>query len=93
VTNQATTVDGVELNGVESLRGYLVRQKLDSLMRQFNRKLLGYALGRGVEVGDAALLERMEDAMTQNNYRFLPALEQVVTSKQFLYRRDPGSGA
>jgi hypothetical protein len=93
VTNEATTADGVNLNGVESLREYLVSQKLDSLMRQFNRKLLGYALGRGVEVGDAALLERMRQAMTENDFRFLPALEQVVTSKQFLYRRDPGTEA
>ncbi len=91
VTNTATTADGVPLDGVESLRDYLVREKLDSLVSQFNRKLLGYSLGRGVEVGDAALLERMEQAMAANDYRLLPALEQVVTSKQFLYRRDPGS--
>jgi hypothetical protein len=33
----------------------------------------------------------MRQAMTENDFRFLPALEQVVTSKQFLYRRDPGT--
>ena len=93
VANEATTADGVPLDGMESLRNYLVDHKLDSFVHQFNRKFLGYALGRGVEVGDGPLLKEMEQAMIEDDYRFLPALEKVVTSKQFLYRRDPDPNA
>jgi len=46
-------------------------------------------LGRGVEVGDTALLERMQAALEENDYQVSAAIAEVVTSRQFLFRRDP----
>ncbi len=55
--------DGTTFEGLEGLRQYLVTARRDALMRQFCRKLLGYALGRGIQLSDVPLLEEMERAL------------------------------
>ena len=83
---EATTHDGVELNGVIGLRDYL-RSHRDEFFAHFNRKLLGYALGRAVQLGDDELLERMGSKLKESGYRFSSLVQEIVTSKQFRFRR------
>ena len=52
-------------------------------MRQFCRKLLGYALGRGVQLSDGPLLDEMRRQLETHEYRFSVAIETIVRSKQF----------
>ena len=52
--------DGTEFDGLDGLRQYLVTTRRDAVIRQFCRKLLGYALGRGIQLSDHPLLEEME---------------------------------
>jgi len=51
-------------------------------------------LGRGVQAGDRALLNKMARELEANDYRFSAALDAVLESPQFLERRwtpaDPG---
>jgi hypothetical protein len=75
--------DGTTFDGLEGLRQYLVTARRDTVVRQFCRKLLGYALGRGIQLSDLPLLEEMERRLKQNDYRFSAALESVVASRQF----------
>jgi hypothetical protein len=75
--------DGTEFEGLDGLRQYLVTTRRDAVIRQFCRKFLGYALGRGIQLSDLPLLEEMERALTKNDYRFSAALESVVASRQF----------
>ncbi len=75
--------DGTTFDGLDGLRQYLVTTRRDALIRQFCRKLLGYALGRGVQLSDLPLLEEMERNLKKNDYRFSTALETVVASRQF----------
>ncbi|MBA4019656.1 MAG: hypothetical protein C0483_21025 [Pirellula sp.] len=86
IVSSETTHDGVQLNGVVGLKEYLVEHR-DEVFAHFNRKLLGYALGRAVLPGDHALLERMNNSLTQNSYKFSGLVEAVVTSQQFMKRR------
>ena len=44
---------------IPSLREYLLTKKRDVILGQFCRKLLGYALGRGVLLSDKPLLAEM----------------------------------
>jgi hypothetical protein len=60
-----------------------VTARRDALIRQFCRKLLGYALGRGIQLSDLPLLEEMEKTLKKNEYRFSAALEAIVGSRQF----------
>lgn len=51
--------DGTEVNGVDGLKDYLTHKRTASIAKQFNRKLLGYALGRSVQLSDEPLLTEL----------------------------------
>jgi hypothetical protein len=59
----------------------------DDFVRQFCRKLLGYALGRAVQLSDEPLLDEIQTQLRKNDYRFSVAVETIVLSKQFRHHR------
>ena len=75
--------DGSPVEGADGLRAYLLHQKRDAVLRQFCRKLLGYALGRGVILSDMPLLSEMQRQLKEHDDRFSVAVETIVTSRQF----------
>ena len=75
--------DGHRIDGVDGLRHYLLSHRRDDFVRQFCRKLLGFALGREVQLSDQPLLESMQQRLEGNDYRFSSAVETIVTSRQF----------
>lgn len=80
---RTTLYDGSEIVGVDGLRRYLVDERRADILRQFCRKLLGYALGRSVQLSDEPLLEELQQRLRDNGYRFSTALDAVVLSNQF----------
>ena len=70
-------------NGLDGLRNYLGTTRRDTFVRQFCRKLLGYALGRSVQLSDEPLLDEMLHPLDKSDYRFSVALETIVLSDQF----------
>ena len=58
-TPHAKLLDGTEFDGLDGLRHYLLTARREPFVRQFCRKLLGYALGRGVQLSDEPLLDEM----------------------------------
>jgi len=76
-------IDGSEFEGIEGLRDYLLTKRGDAFVKQFCRKLLGYALGRAVQLSDGPLLTEMSKQLTANDYRVSVAVEAIVRSKQF----------
>ena len=75
--------DGAAIEGIKGLRQYLAGERLDDVLEQFCRKLLGYALGREVALSDLLLLEEMQRRLKASDYRFNVAVEAIVTSPQF----------
>ena len=76
-------VDGAMVEGIEGLRQYLVKERLDAFVRQFCKKLLGYALGRDVSLSDEPLLKSMQERLAKNGFRFSVAVDAIVGSEQF----------
>jgi len=76
-------VDGTAIAGHEGLRDYLLTVRRDTFVRQFCRKLLGYALGRAVQLSDEPLLDEIQARVAANGHRVGTALEAIVTSRQF----------
>jgi Protein of unknown function (DUF1592)/Protein of unknown function (DUF1588)/Protein of unknown function (DUF1587)/Protein of unknown function (DUF1585)/Protein of unknown function (DUF1595)/Planctomycete cytochrome C len=74
---------GGELNGIDGLRQYLLEQRRDDFLRQFCRKLLGYALGRSVQLSDKPLIDDMLAELKSNGYRVSTAVEKIILSRQF----------
>jgi len=52
-------------------------------VKQFSRKLLGYALGRSVILSDMPLLDKMKADLEADDYKISTAVEAVVLSRQF----------
>jgi hypothetical protein len=75
--------DGTQFAGIDGLRAYLLETRRDDFVRQFCRKLLGYALGRSVQLSDQQLLNEMQAALEANGYRVQSAIELIVQSPQF----------
>src|SRR5205085_8612231 len=83
----AKVMDGAEIEGLGGLRNYLLTKRRDAFVRQFCRKLLGYALGRSVQLSDEPLLKEMRSRLQQENYRIFAAIETILRSPQFRYIR------
>ena len=83
----ATLPDGTEIDGLEGLRHYLLETRREAFLRQFCRKLLGYAIGRELQLSDEPLLSEIQRRLANNDYRFSVAIETIVLSKQFREKR------
>jgi hypothetical protein len=79
---KAKAMDGSEFTGLDGLRGYLLTKRQEAFERQFLKKLLGYALGRAVQLSDEPLLDEMQAAAAKGG-TMSAVVEKVVTSRQF----------
>jgi hypothetical protein len=95
IDTRVETMDGAEFDGLEGLRNYLLTERRDAFVRQFCRKLLGYALGRSVQLSDEPLLADMQSTLEANDFRFALAVETIVRSRQFreIRGREAGDSA
>jgi cytochrome c553 len=87
IDTRGNLLDGTAITGLDGLRSYLLTTRRDDFVRQFCRKLLGYALGRAVQLSDEPLLDELQRELEKNDFRFSAALETIVVSKQFRHRR------
>jgi hypothetical protein len=76
------TNDGIPLEGVHSLRDYMV-QNGDQFAQVVAEKLLTYAIGRGLEYEDMPMLRSITDNIAEDDYRFTPLLMAVIESPAF----------
>jgi hypothetical protein len=83
IDTRAVTMDGAQFEGLDGLLRYLLEARRDAFLRQFCRKLLGYALGRAVQLADEPLLDEMREGLKANGYRIGLLFEAIVRSRQF----------
>ena len=83
ISTLATLPDGSQIDGLAGLRTYLMEQRRDDFLKQFCRKLLGYALGRSIQLSDQPLIETMLTQLHANDYRIGTAIDLIVQSTQF----------
>jgi len=83
---RADLKDGESFEELTGLQNHLLQHQ-DEFTKQFCRKLLGYALGRTVELSDEPLLDEMQSQLKKNEYRFSSAVVTIVRSSQFRRHR------
>jgi mono/diheme cytochrome c family protein len=83
IETRVKTMDGAEFDGLDGLRRYLLTVRREAFLRQFCRKLLGYSLGRGVQLSDEPLLAEMQSQLQSHDFRIAAAVETIVRSPQF----------
>jgi hypothetical protein len=79
---RAHTADGADLDGFTGLRNYLLGTRHDAFVHQFCRKLLGYALGRTVQLSDEPLLKDIQTHLAGDDHMD-SIVEMIVQSRQF----------
>ncbi len=91
VDTKAVFPGGSEGSGFEGVQAYIRGHREKDFLDNISRKLLSFALGRSLMLSDDPLIERMQTRMAANGYRFGTLVETIVTSQQFLNRRNPDS--
>jgi len=82
--------DGFEIDGIRDLQKYLIEQRGDEFLRQFSRKLLGYAIGRSIQLSDRPLIDQMVTTLKSSETKGIQdAILLVVQSTQFTHKRNP----
>ena len=83
IDTRTTLANGTAIDGINGLRSYLLTTRRDDVVRQFCRKLLGFALGRSVQLSDKPLIETMLTQLKANEFRSNTAIELIIRSPQF----------
>jgi hypothetical protein len=91
VDTHATFPGGDQGAGLEGLQTYIRAHREKDFLNNLSGKMLVYALGRSPLLSDEPLLERMRTKLTESGYRMSALIETIVTSPQFLNRRNPDS--
>ncbi len=78
--------DGTQFVGLEGLKDVLLETRRNFL-RCLTEKMLVYAIGRGVEPGDASLIEGIVSRLEANDCRFSGLVTGIVESDAFRLRR------
>ena len=87
IDNAVQLPTGEQARRVAEFSEYLAKHRRTEFTRTLNRKLLGYALGRSLQLSDLVLLEKMEATLQETDYRVIPLFEAVVTSPAFRSQR------
>ena len=88
----AVTFPGaVQGSGVRGVRDYIKAKRQQDFLDNFSRKLLSYSLSRSLQFSDDPVVDQMNTQMRATGYRFGSLVETIVTSRQFLNRRQPES--
>jgi hypothetical protein len=87
IDNLVRLPTGEMAHGIPEFSEYLVAERKNEFIHTLCKKLLGFALGRSLELSDRALIEKMQDELKQNDYRFTSLVETIVLSPQFRTQR------
>ena len=83
IDTRTSLPNGTAIDGLDGLRTYLVNTRREDFLRQFCRKLLGYALGRSVQLSDKPLIASMLTQLKASDHSVTTAIEAIVRSPQF----------
>jgi mono/diheme cytochrome c family protein len=75
--------NGTKINGLKELREELVRSKSDDFRRAMVRKVLAYALGRTLTLGDTDTADALVPALRAREDRLPALIELIVASEPF----------
>ena len=75
--------NGVKVSGLKELREELLRSKSDDFRRAMVRKVMAYALGRSLTLGDIETADALVPALRAREDRLPALIELIVASEPF----------
>jgi len=85
----ATFPGGSQGAGFQGIQAYVREHRERAYLENLSRKLLAYALNRSLELSDDPLIESMQAKLAASGDRFDVLIDVIVTSPQFLNKRNP----
>jgi hypothetical protein len=79
--------DGTTGRGLSGLKSFLLEQRQRQFEDNLCRKLLVYGLGRSLLLSDEPTIDRMKQALSEQEGRFSSLVKVIVTSPQFRNKR------
>ena len=83
-------VTGESFRDPNDLRSILSKQKRDDFVQCLSRKILTYALGRGLEHYDKCAIDGITAGLAKRSFRFSALVMEIVKSTPFQMRRGEG---
>jgi Protein of unknown function (DUF1585)/Protein of unknown function (DUF1588) len=83
VESTAELPSGVTVKGLEDLRAELLKTKSDDFRRTMLRRVMAYALGRTLTLGDIEAADALLPALRERGDRLAALIELVVSSEPF----------
>lgn len=78
--------DGVEVDGVDGLKAYVLGPRVDDFAGALTEYLFSWALGRDTSFADAAELNAIREEAKSQGYRMRALIRAIVTGPSFLER-------
>ncbi len=85
----ATFPGGYQGSGFRGVQAYIKEKRQKDYLDNLSRKLLAYSLSRSLQLSDEPVVQKMQARMAADGYRFGGLVETIVSSQQFLNRRNP----
>jgi hypothetical protein len=85
IDNKGELPDGVSFAGPEELKAVLLARK-DVFIRNLTRKMLGYALGRGLTLSDSCTVDHIVADLASKDYAAQTLINDIVMSPAFEYQ-------
>ena len=83
IDSRTKLLDGTKLEGLSGIRDYVATTRREAFVKQFNKKLLGYSLGRSVQLSDMPLLGELNSQALSPEGQVGTVIERIVLSPQF----------
>jgi hypothetical protein len=83
IESKAELPSGVTVSGMRELRDELVRTKSNEFRRTVLRKVMAYALGRSLTLGDTDAADALVAALRQRGDRLPAVIELIAGSEPF----------
>ncbi len=82
---------GSQGDGFEGVRDFIRDHRQNEYLEHLSRELLAYALNRSLLLSDDLTVQQMQSRLAANGYRFSSLVETIITSPQFLNKRESES--
>ena len=84
INSNATLPDGHPVTGLNDLKAYLLQKKSGQFARTVVSRMLAYALGRSLELGDEETINRLTERFVAGGYNLRQLIEQIAVCDPFM---------
>ena len=75
--------DGSKIEGVQELKQFLTTERKSWFARSAVKRLMSYALGRSLDLGDRKIIQSLSKDFAEADFRFRPLIVKLVQSDAF----------